>query len=71
MTKEFLVEWRINVEADTPQLAAARALEIQRNAESHAVVFDVYETDNGEKVTVDLMEDTGDADAEIAKARSS
>jgi hypothetical protein len=61
--KTFLVEWRIEIDAETPELAAARALAIQRNAQSDAVVFDVYEADNGEKITIDLNDQTGNADA--------
>lgn len=38
---EYLVTWRIFVEADTPEEAAHAALEAQRNVESHATCFDV------------------------------
>ena len=51
---EYLVKWEINVEADTPREAAVKALAIQRNRESTAVVFDV----GGE--TIDLFPDDGE-----------
>ena len=38
---EYLVTWRIFVEADTPEEAAHAALEAQRNVESRATCFDV------------------------------
>ena len=59
---EYWVRWEINVEADSSEDAAAKALEIQRDPESLAVVFDVraIETmlsDGGAKwVTVDVAE---------------
>lgn len=38
---EYLVSWQIFVEARTPEEAARRALEAQRDAESAANCFDV------------------------------
>jgi hypothetical protein len=49
------VEWRIDIEADSPEEAAAQALVCQRDTESTAVVFDVFD-ENGEMVTVDLLD---------------
>jgi len=54
--KSFVVEWTIDIDAETPEQAARRALEIQRNPESHAVVFDVISHD-GEITRVDLLEE--------------
>jgi hypothetical protein len=51
---EYLVKWEINVSADTPRDAAVKALEIQRNPDSSAVVFEV----DGE--TIDLFPDDGE-----------
>jgi hypothetical protein len=53
--KTFLVEWCIDIDAKTPEEAARRALEIQRNPASQAVVFDVT-GENGETTRVDLLE---------------
>jgi hypothetical protein len=51
----YLVEWVIDIEADSPQEAAEKALETQRNEDSIAVVFTVTGDDNV-AVNVDLME---------------
>ena len=42
---EYRVKWEIDVEAETPQDAAREALQIQRDTESVATVFEVYRTD--------------------------
>ena len=39
--REYLVLWKIYVEADSPEEAAEEALAAQRNLESRATVFDV------------------------------
>lgn len=53
----YRVEWVIDIEADTPEEAARKALAIQRNPESIATVFDVLECDQSGDVTrVDLEE---------------
>lgn len=57
--KSYLVTWRIDIEADSPEEAAAQALIIQRDAESIATCFEVLEVDestNREPVTVDLWD---------------
>jgi hypothetical protein len=52
----FRVEWNMDIEADTPRKAAEIALEIQRDKNSTAVVFEVKEFDtDGDYVEVDLM----------------
>lgn len=45
--KEFRVMWEIDVEAEDAQEAAEKALEIQRNRESIATYFTVFETNDG------------------------
>jgi len=47
------VRWEIDVDADSPREAARKALEIQRDPDSIATVFDVIEP-NGRVVRVDL-----------------
>lgn len=51
----FRVTWCIDVEADAPEGAARRALEIQRNGESTATVFAVRDY-VGNETMVDLLE---------------
>ncbi|HRO60530.1 MAG TPA: hypothetical protein PKZ27_03050 [Rhodocyclaceae bacterium] len=38
---EYLVSWLINIDADTPEEAAAKAREIQLDPHSMATIFDV------------------------------
>ena len=45
--KYFLVTWEISIEADSPEEAAVKALEIQRRPTSWATVFDVYHETTG------------------------
>lgn len=49
------VVWKIDAWANSPQKAAEIALEIQRDSESTATIFEVT-PDNGETVTVDTLE---------------
>jgi len=51
---EYLVRWEIEIEAETPQDAAAQALDIQRDPDSIATVFDVSGAD-GETTRVDVQ----------------
>ena len=53
--KSFHVTWEIDIEADSPEEAAVKALEIQRNPASWATVFDVYHAPTG-YVRVDTEE---------------
>lgn len=39
--REYYVEWRIDILADTPEEAALKALQIQRDPESSATYFHV------------------------------
>lgn len=50
---EYLVQWEIELSAESPEDAAAKALEIQRDPDSTATVFDVTNED-GKTVRVDL-----------------
>lgn len=53
--KNYRVVWEIDIEAETPRDAAELALEIQRNNESIATVFEVI-GEKGTSITVDLEE---------------
>jgi hypothetical protein len=60
---KYYVVWEIDIDAETPQDAARKALEIQRNQDSIATCFQVYNNDNDDAgiiapgfTTVDLME---------------
>ena len=53
---EYLVTWTIDIEADTPEAAAVKALEIQRDPQSCALVFGV--TEPGQPIVyVDLYQE--------------
>lgn len=53
--KLYKVRWEIDIHADTPRKAAEKALEIQRNKESTATVFEVRE--NGQTLDIDLLKE--------------
>jgi len=53
---EYLVQWTIEILADSPEDAARQALAIQRDPFSSSTVFQVAGDDNGEFETVDLEE---------------
>jgi len=50
---EYRVEWVIEVDADTPEDAARRALEMMQDPQSTANVFNVMDKD-GIQVEIDL-----------------
>lgn len=52
--KEYRVEWVIELDAESPEEAAAQALEIQRDPESIATVFRVSAVGDPDEVWVDL-----------------
>jgi hypothetical protein len=65
---EYLVTWSVDVDADDPHEAAAKALEMQRDPSSTALVFTVQEVlprqkvsdpGFGEPVEVDLYAEDG------------
>lgn len=53
---EYIVQWEIELSADTPEEAARAALEIMRDPESTALFFKVIH-ENGYLVDVDLLEE--------------
>ena len=53
---EYIVQWEIELSADTPEEAALAALEIMRDKDSEALFFKVIH-DNGHLVDVDLQEE--------------
>lgn len=58
MGTRYRIMWSIDVEADNVWLAAQRALEIQRNPESIAFIFDVIDTKTTRSRTIDLLDMT-------------
>lgn len=54
--KEYRVIWEIDIVASSPREAAKQALEIQRDPESLATVFDILDED-GDSHRVDLLEE--------------
>lgn len=55
MSTTYRVEWSMEIDADSPEEAARKALAIHRDPESVATVFDVYD-EAGEVARVDLLE---------------
>ena len=53
---EYTVTWMQVISADSPVDAAEKALKIQRNPESTAIIFDVYNIRTCELRTVDLYD---------------
>jgi hypothetical protein len=51
----YSIKWEIEIDAKTPEDAARKALEIQRDPASIATVFDVYEKE-GNHTCIDLLE---------------
>jgi hypothetical protein len=62
--KQYYVSWHIDIYADTPQEAARKALEIQRNPDSTATVFEVRDEAEGRTTTVDLLTEEMDMNEE-------
>ncbi len=54
MSPRYRIQWEIDIEAPSAHEAAEQALEIHRDPESTATVFEVTD-EQGHKVTVDLM----------------
>lgn len=52
MTTHYEVKWEIDIDADSPEEAAQKALEIQRDPNSIATHFEVR------KATYDVLTDT-------------
>ena len=55
MTKNYFVTWNIELDATSPEVAAEMALAIQRDPESIATVFTVFD-ENGVETRVDTSE---------------
>ena len=53
--EEYIVQWEINISADTPEEASRMALEIMRDKDSEALFFKVINS-GGRLVDVDLGE---------------
>lgn len=53
--KTFTVRWTIEIDAETPEEAAWKALEIQRDQDSLATAFNIYDKD-GTHTYVDLLD---------------
>lgn len=53
---QYLVTWEIDIEADSDEEAAAKALEIQRDPESTATFFWVKHVNSGEETAVDVLD---------------
>lgn len=60
----YIVQWEIEIKADTPEEAACRALEIQCDVHSLASVFDVV-NEEGKIDRVDIQEIKDRAFAEM------
>ena len=54
-TKQYLVTWEIDIEAETPQDACKIALDVQRRPGNEAVFFTAIEQKTGIKTDVDLF----------------
>ncbi len=54
MGTEYRVTWTIEITAETRQEAAEEALEIVRDPNSIATVFEVYDPDTGIPESIDL-----------------
>lgn len=55
--KTYHIMWEMDIEADSPRLAAARAREVQLDQTSIATVFDVIERDGEDIQRIDLLDD--------------
>src|SRR4030067_873293 len=69
---EYLVEWKIDIDAENPVDAAKQARRIHLDPESTALVFQVTDTKTDVKVDVDLdefceMEESKDADEVVTR----
>lgn len=51
---DYYIEWRIEIDAESPEEAARHAEAIHRDPHSIARVYHVYADDNGESVVIDL-----------------
>lgn len=56
--RRYLVTWEMEISADDPTQAARLALEIHRDPESLATVFDVLDMRDRSRTRVDLLGET-------------
>lgn len=54
--RRYLVTWEMEIDAESAQQAAAKALAIHRDEESIATVFKVFECKTGDLTEVDLQD---------------
>lgn len=52
--RSYLITWRIDIEADSPEEAAAQALIAQRDHEATCTCFEVKDKADGKETFVDL-----------------
>lgn len=66
----YKVEWLIDIDADTPEEAVAKARECQLDPESTATSFQVTDCETGECTTIDLINDVEweEEEVELEKA---
>jgi hypothetical protein len=55
--KKYFIIWEIDIEAENAVEACRQALDIQRDKESMATVFSVFEEDSTDMTYVDLSEE--------------
>jgi len=53
---DYLVTWKIDIEADSPEEAAKEALLIQKDQGSYATCFTVINKESNEKFEIDGCE---------------
>jgi len=56
MAERYRVQWEIDLEADSPEEAAREALRIQRNPESIATVYEIFNDEGAHIMRVDITE---------------
>jgi hypothetical protein len=59
--RTYRVVWVMDFEADSPRAAAERALEVQRDPESHATHFIVRDRVGKRRFEIDLLEEQEDS----------
>lgn len=52
----YSVVWAIDIDAESPEEAAQKALQYQRDPNSTATVFNVENVETGEQSTIDTAE---------------
>lgn len=65
--KSYLITWEIELDGDSPEEVARLALKIQRDPESSATVFKVWDED-GIDTVIDLLTDQPEATMDFSEA---